>query len=207
MIGKTLIGLLCCATLGAGVLLVAHGSGQTAAALDPPPPATGADFAVLAQKPTPADRLPDAVKQGVLGNNPASVATDSRSISTPTGRGWVITVADKLCVVVPDPVDGYAVGCTPAAIARTRGAMAMLGKDGHVDVTLVLPYGAKAARNVHAVDSPLDTSLAGVVTTALNAGESITVTDSKGTSTKLPAPVAAAPASPPTDPASGPTVG
>jgi hypothetical protein len=205
---KALIALLSCAVLCTGVLVASRGPAHVAAAADPPAPATAADFAVLAQKQSPGDALPDDVKRATLGRDRASSTVDSRGIDTPSGHGWAISIDDSLCLVVPDPVDGYGVACTPADIARRRGALVMMGKGGRFDVTLVLPYGAKAARNADGARSPLAAPPTGVVTTELGAGDSIAVTNSAGASTTLPAPVApAASVAAPTAPADGPQNG
>jgi hypothetical protein len=196
-----LIALLPCTALAIGVLLSSHGSQHTATAADPRAPASASDFAVLAQKQGPGDTVPEKVK-AMFNEGQGSPAAGARSIHTPSGKGWVVPASNKLCLVVPDPVDGFGVSCTPTNEARKRGALAIMGKGDDFGVTLVLPNGAKAVWNTSGAESPLPASSTGVVVTRLDAGDSLTVTNSAGTSTTLPAPVSSVP--PPTAPADGP---
>jgi hypothetical protein len=76
---------------------------------------------------TPADGMPSDLGEalapaGALGRNPAL----ARAIDTPYGRGWVLPGHDSICVVVADPADGHATGCTPTAVSAEHGSVLTL---------------------------------------------------------------------------------
>lgn len=98
---------------------------------------------ILRRAPRAADVLPPdaeaAVGPGRFGRNPEL----ARAISTPTGTGWVVPGDETICLIAPDPVDGYGVTCAPTSVVKTDGiTLGMASKERSTAVTLV-PDGAE----------------------------------------------------------------
>jgi hypothetical protein len=98
---------------------------------------------VLRRAPVAADEMPaaarDAAGPGLFGRNPDL----ARAIATPTGTGWVVPGDDTVCVVVPDPVDGYATSCSPTAVVATGGLTVGLADADSSTAVALVPDGAK----------------------------------------------------------------
>lgn len=45
----------------------------------------------------------------------------SRAIATPNGTGWAVPGRSAVCAVMPDPVDGFGVVCSPTSSALRTG--------------------------------------------------------------------------------------
>ena len=121
----------------------------------------------------------------------------SRSISTPTGTGWAVPGNGIVCLVVPDPIDGYGITCTETRHARTHGiAVILISPDDPetAKLTLLTPRGSHITATMtdggtHRLHADQD----GVVSAALEAAKSVTVETSSGTARlDMPAPPPAA---------------
>lgn len=90
--------------------------------------------------PPPAEVTEAAVPPSFFGANAAL----ARKIETTTGTGWVVPARDRLCLVQPDPVDGYGTACTTLALAKTAGLYIALRSHpelGRSTSTHVVPDG------------------------------------------------------------------
>ncbi len=108
---------------------------------------------VLRRAHRPSDDMPAraaaVVDASRFGRNPDL----ARAIRTPTGTGWVVPGKDTICLIAPDPVDGYGVSCSPTAVVKTDGiTLGMASDDGSTAFTVV-PDGAE----VTAVDDDAST--------------------------------------------------
>lgn len=107
-------------------------------------PEISASFAIFRDQPAsppPAEVSRSAVPPSFLGANAAL----ARRIETTTGTGWVVPARDHLCVVQPDPVDGYGSVCTALTRVKRSGLYIGLREDprfGGGSATYVVPDGA-----------------------------------------------------------------
>jgi hypothetical protein len=107
-------------------------------------PAQASTLRVLRRTRRASDAMPAAVADAVagpgrFGRNPGL----ARAIDTPTGRGWIVPGDDTVCIVVPDPVDGYGTSCSPTSVVATDGlTVGVADEDGSTAVTL-LPDDAR----------------------------------------------------------------
>lgn len=122
--------------------------------------------------PLPADVAAQVGSPERYGRNPNL----ARQIQTVTGKGWVIPGNGYLCVVVPDPVDGYGTSCVTTAEARTQGLYVGLtgggvpaGKSAE---TLISPDGSSASL-AKTGTTVADANSDGVVSALVPTGESI----------------------------------
>lgn len=117
-------------------------------AVQPPPveaiqPDQAETLRVLRRAPRPTDALPaDALAAAGperFGRNPDL----ARAVRTTTGTGWVVPGDGVICLVAPDPVDGYGTTCSPTAVVATNGlTLGEAGPDA-ASATTVVPDGAK----------------------------------------------------------------
>jgi hypothetical protein len=128
---------------------------------------------------TPADGMPSDLGEalapaGSLGRNPAL----ARLINTPYGRGWVLPGHDSICIVVADPADGHAIGCTPTAVSAQHGSVLTLrdelGAGAGMAVALVADGDAVYLRDRTGRRARLKTEQ-GVASRLLADGESLEV--------------------------------
>ncbi|WP_210491899.1 hypothetical protein [Patulibacter sp. SYSU D01012] len=132
----------------------------------------------------PADVAAAAASPAKFGRNPDL----ARAISTPTGKGWIVPGDDTVCVVVPDPVDGYGTSCSPTdTVAATGLTLTMVGKDATKAVTVV-PDGAEVVATEPDGDRrALRPDASGVVAVSDAQADKVTVvTDEARRSTPLP---------------------
>lgn len=67
----------------------------------------------------------------------------AQEIKTSTGPGWLVPAKGGLCLIVPDPVDGFGTTCAPASrISAGLLELTLSGDETHV--TTVVPDGRKA---------------------------------------------------------------
>lgn len=90
-----------------------------------------------------SDAMPPQVAAAVgperFGRNPGL----ARAIQTPTGTGWVVPGDETICLIAPDPVNGYGVTCAPVSVVQTDGiTLGMASADRSTAITLV-PDGAE----------------------------------------------------------------
>jgi hypothetical protein len=151
-------------------------------------PDQAAAFTVLNRPRTAGDAMP-AEARAQVGNGPQSGRNVdlSRAISTVTGRGWVIPGNGTVCLVVPDPVDGYALACNPTERASSGGVLSMLISSETPDVahvTLLVPDESSVA--VTMADGKrrsLAADADGVVSATLTRAKEIVVSTPAATST------------------------
>lgn len=87
-----------------------------------------ARLAVFERARTQADEMsPEARRQVANSTGSGRNMELSRAIRTPTGRGWAIPGDGTICIAVPDPVDGFGVGCVPTEQAARQGAAVIMG--------------------------------------------------------------------------------
>lgn len=94
--------------------------------------------------PPPTDVAIAMASSAKFGRNAAL----ARAIRTPYGQGWVVPGDGFLCIVMPDPVDGYGESCNRTADVLQHGLWLRLAGDGPgapaADV-LLAPDGAKVS--------------------------------------------------------------
>lgn len=144
------------ALIATGGLVVAG----TAAADDPPPatsvspdaaqPAPVAEvqpdqaeaLRVLRRDVRPSDALPPAAEAAAsserFGRNPAL----ARAVRTTNGTGWVVPGDGIVCLVAPDPVDGFGTTCAPTAVVAAGGLTLIQADDHEATATTLVPDGA-----------------------------------------------------------------
>lgn len=120
-------------------------------------------FRVFRRDVAPEDEMPPAVVDQVArsyGNN----SKLARAIVTPTGKGWVLPGHGRVCVVAPDPVDGYGVACsTPESAAAFGIGLALSDKQGSSVVVLVPDNGQVAVREGNGPAKNLTPDSSGIV--------------------------------------------
>lgn len=132
---------------------------------------------------TASDALPAAAVPAAstarYGRNPRL----SRAIDTPTGTGWVVPGDNVLCLIVPDPIDGYGTSCAPTAVVEREGlTVGLVGADSSTAVTLV-PDGATVTTTDDADrTTAVRPDASGVVRTNPETTDSIAVRTDSGTS-------------------------
>lgn len=166
---------------GALALAVASASGTGQAAVPGPVPKTpnvptdiAQSFALLRTEPAngmPADVADAVASPSRFGRNSAL----ARTIATTNGAGWVVPGADHVCVVVPDPVDGYGTVCTPNTWAKENGVVLEMRQSlssGDASVTVLAPDGVQVVLTHAGVTQPVPTDH-GVVSRVVPPGDSI----------------------------------
>lgn len=151
-------------------------------------------FAVFARARTVRDEMPaDAREQVGNSTKTGRNLNLSRAIDTPTGTGWAVPGNGTVCLVMPDPIDGYGITCSDTALALAHGLVGMLISSDTPDVanvTIVLPRNSRASATL---DDGRDQALAsdhyGVVSVRLQRARSITLTTPSGVrTTRMPVP-------------------
>src|SRR6266545_8215748 len=140
-------------------------------------------FAVLARPRTARDEMPPEA-QAQVGNSTKSGRNLalSRAIATPNGTGWAVPGNRAVCIVTPDPVDGYGVGCTDTSFALTHGLLDITISSRTprlADITIVLPRNSTAsAALADGQIKPLQADQDGVI--------SVTLVDTRSLSIRTP---------------------
>lgn len=133
-----------------------------------------------------ARRLSDAMPLGAqrmasparFGRNPWL----SRAIETPTGKGWVVPGDKTVCMVIPDPVDGYAMSCAPTSVVLSAGlTVGLADADSSVAVTLVPDQARVVVTQEDRTVQPQAPDDSGVVTTDAKQADHVDVTTDEGT--------------------------
>lgn len=130
-------------------------------------------------------KTPDSVTAKLLSGPSRSGQNIAlaRSVASPDGPVWIAPGRNKICINMPDPVDGLGVVCSEASVAKRQGAIGIMvdPKAPNVKkVSLVLPDGAKAnVTNQDGTTSPLQ-PVDGVVNQAFDQAKTITVTGPNG---------------------------
>ena len=95
----------------------------------------------------PASPIPPDIAARVASSERFGRNADlARSIQTPHGTGWVIPGDHWLCIVMPDPVDGYGESCNPTSTAIERGLWIRLAgdsPDAKASDALLVPDGTQ----------------------------------------------------------------
>lgn len=142
-----------------------------------------AAFAVF-QRGARAGDSPTAAVTEQVGNSFGRNLDLSRAIATPTGPGWVIPGNEVICLVIPDPVDGFGVTCNDTETARDNGLVAMMVSPTTPDraqVTLLTPRRSSArAVAANGSETPLAVDSDGVVNATLPLGGHIALRTAGG---------------------------
>ncbi|HEX4109289.1 MAG TPA: hypothetical protein VHX88_14225 [Solirubrobacteraceae bacterium] len=130
--------------VGTTALAGAAGAAAVLAALAVHSPQRASAFAVLDEPATDARSLHDIVP--LLVRNGADLR-HARAIATPSGTGYVVSAdgGRRLCLAVPDRVDGYGEGCEPTARARRDGLFQYLAGPRSAEFVAVLPRDGRAS--------------------------------------------------------------
>lgn len=130
-------------------------SSETAAAAAPKiDPATA--FGVFRRPAQSADAMPDSEQRilaGVARRENVSLA-NARAVAPSAGRlVWAIPGPDKVCLAIPDPIDGYGFHCADASSAANgglwTGIAGLLGQRvGDGRVAIFVPDGVDAVTAV-----------------------------------------------------------
>lgn len=143
-------------------------------------------FAVFARERRATDDMPSQAKDQVGNSTHSGRNVDlSRAISTPTGVGWAVPGNNAVCLVVPDPVDGYGITCSDTGDALKRGVVAILvssNRPGAANITMLIPRDSRVTATmkdgqVRALEADSD----GVVSAALVGAKTISVITAAGT--------------------------
>lgn len=134
----------------------------------------------------PADALV-AASPARFGRNPSL----SRAIDTPTGKGWVVPGDDVLCLIAPDPIEGYGTTCASTELVERQGlTLGIANAERSTAVTLVPDGAAVTATDTGDHTRALQPDDSGVVAVDAEKTDSIGVTTDKG-HTESPTPDAA----------------
>lgn len=99
-----------------------------------------ASFAILRRVRRTSDDLPSRARSMLDGGRISRRNVDlARAIQTPSGQGWVIPASNRICIAIPDPVDGYGLNCVLTAEALEGALMpTMSGGPGQAPGEAVL---------------------------------------------------------------------
>ena len=152
-----------------------------------------AQFAVFERPRGADDAMPREARRQVGDSTRSGRNLDlSRAIDTVTGRGWAVPGDGTICLVVPDPVDGFGIGCVPTEQAARQGAAVVMvppGEDAVPQLTMLVPRGARVrARASGGAARELEADGDGVLRTELSWEDAVDVETSTGVET-LPMPV------------------
>lgn len=146
------------------------------------------NFAIFGRARTSADAMPAAAREQVGNSRHSGRNVDlSRAIATTTGRGWAVPGNGSVCLVVPDPVDGYGITCPNTERAATHGLIAILVSPSEpevANVTMLSPRGSRifaTLENGQRRDLRADAD--GVISERLEGGVKISVQTRSGTNT------------------------
>ena len=110
----------------------ANGNATTATAAPSVDPATA--FGVFRRAPRPADAMPDTERRilATIAEREDVSLADARAVVPSAGRlVWAIPARDKVCLAIPDPVDGYGIHCADGATAANGDLwVALVGLPG-----------------------------------------------------------------------------
>jgi len=157
-IKRTMLILLAAGVCASGCVAVAAGDDQTPAgqqsATAAADPATS--FAVFQRPATSGDQMPSETRR-ILSDVAAREGADldgARAVAASAGRSvWAIPGKDKLCLAIPDPVDGFGINCADVAAAKSgRLWVTFVGlagqKLGDVRIAQFVPDGVDAVSAV-----------------------------------------------------------
>lgn len=156
-------------------------------------PAQARNFVIFDRPATSADRMPRRVadeigSSAVSGRNIAL----SRTIATPTGRGWAVPGNGDICLVVPS-LDGYGITCDDTAWALTHGAAEVAidpASPSTAALTMLAPKGAQVIATLAGGETrELLPDADGVISARLPHAKWVAVRTSSGTA-RLDMPVA-----------------
>lgn len=157
-IKRIILSLVAAGLCAGGYVAVAAGDDATPVAAQPP--ATGSTaataFAVFARPAVARDRMPPETRRTLAGVA-AREGVDldrSRAVAASAGRAvWAIPGPDRVCLAVPDPIDGFGINCADVATAASgRLWVTLVGlrgqKAGDVRIAQFVPDGVDAVTAV-----------------------------------------------------------
>jgi len=156
------LAVMVAAVCGASYVAVASGDGDQPAPASAPAAAPSADlaqsYAVFRRAAGAGDAIPAGTAR-VLSSvtEPAGVSLEGARAVAPSGAGavWAIPGHDKVCLAIPDPVDGFGMNCwTGEEIAAGKAAVGLVGMAGQgvgdARLAVLLPDGVTAATAISA---------------------------------------------------------
>lgn len=148
-------------------------------------------FSVLRVRDTPGDSMPaDAISATASPERYGRNAQLAKGVDTINGRGWVVPGHEAICLVVPDPVDGYGSSCVSAAYATKFGVIVgMVAPEDPetVRVSMLLPDGANVkVRSGRENGDALAVDDEGMIAAMVPAGSVLEVTSVDGADVQLP---------------------
>ena len=162
-------------------------------------PDLAAGFAVFARARRASDVMSAAARAQLAGParngfNPAL----SRAIATPSGTGWAVPGRSTVCIVMPDPVDGFGVVCSPTSSALRAGLVGIMISPRTPDtaaLSVLLPREATATATLaDGHRRSLEADDDGVVNTQITGARSIAIKTPSGLEhVPMPLPPPAAP--------------
>lgn len=106
----------------------------------------------------------------------------SRAIGTPIGKGWVVPGDGTVCILIPDPIDGYAMSCAPTSVVTSAGlTVGLADARRSVAVTLVPDQARVVVTQEDRSVEPQAPDESGVVTTDARQADHVDVTTDEGT--------------------------
>lgn len=157
------------------------------------PPAIGAvqpdqaaNFRVLrrprrASDVIPADVVAQVASPGRFGRNPQL----ARAVETATGKGWVVPGRDTVCLVVPDPVDGYGTSCKSTAEAADEGlGVQLIAPDESTSSTLLPDDGRVVVTQDDATTEVVQPDASGMAASDTTDASQVTVVTNDGRSSE-----------------------
>lgn len=143
-------------------------------------------FAAFARARNAADQVPSDVREQVGNSTLSGRNLDlSRAVSTTTGKGWAVPGNGSVCLVVPDPLEGYGVTCLDTRLALKQGVVAILippTRPIKAEFTMLAPRGSRVTATMNDGRPKLLTADAdGVVGATLAEAREVSVETGSGT--------------------------
>jgi hypothetical protein len=105
-------------------------------------------------------------------------------IATRNGAGGISRAADRVCMTVPDPQDGYGVGCASPTDVKRDGLIVGLTGQSSGSITAILPEGGSAtvtrASGRDTTSKSVATGQGGTVSVTVEPGDSLNVSGPSG---------------------------
>lgn len=153
-------------------------------------------FSIFRAPATTGDSMPsEVVASAASPERYGRNARLAKGVETVNGPGWVVPGNDAICLVVPDPVDGYGSSCVSAAYGTKFGVIVGMiapREPKVVRISMLLPDGANA--EVHSdghAGNALPRDGEGTIAAMVSAGSAIQITSADGATIRLELPTSA----------------
>jgi hypothetical protein len=158
-IKRITLSLLAVALTAGGYVAVATGDDETPSTQQPAVTVADASssFAVFQRPAKASDRMPPEARRmlaDVVAREAAGDLDGARAVAASAGRAvWAVPGRDKLCLAIPDPVDGFGISCADiAAVKSGRLWVTLVGlagqRAGDVRIAQFVPDGVDAVTAV-----------------------------------------------------------